>query len=192
MNNGQASVNPIGGNSSYTFQWDLAAGNQTTQTAINLGAGVYLVTVSDANGCSKDTIFTIINSSLFVDAGLISTPFNPAYSYNWDEPANFNFSNLHNPTVSPQQSTLYTVSVIGPNSCTGIDSVRIRVIPKLTVVNTSANPICNGGNNGQISLSPQGGIAPYGYSWNTTPVQITNTATNLEAGNYSVRVTDTF
>jgi hypothetical protein len=48
---GSATVNVSGGTSPYTFQWDLAAGSQTTQTASNLIAGNYEVLVTDANGC---------------------------------------------------------------------------------------------------------------------------------------------
>ena len=35
-----------------------------------------------------------------------------------------------------------------------------------------------------------GGVGPYTYAWNTTPVQTTATATNLAAGVYTVTVTD--
>ena len=57
---GQATVFPSGGKTPYTFQWDANAANQTTQTATNLTTGNYLVSVSDSNGCNKDTTFTIV------------------------------------------------------------------------------------------------------------------------------------
>ena len=44
----------------YTYQWDAAAGNQTDSTAINLSAGMYTVTITDGNGCVKDTTFDLI------------------------------------------------------------------------------------------------------------------------------------
>ena len=40
------------------------------------------------------------------------------------------------------------------------------------------------------TASASGGNAPYMYSWNTTPIQNTNTATGLAPGNYMVTVTD--
>ena len=52
---GSASVTAIGGNLNYTYQWDVNAGSQTTDTATNLGAGAYTLTVTDQNGCSDDT-----------------------------------------------------------------------------------------------------------------------------------------
>jgi len=52
--NGAATVTASGGTSSYTYLWD-DANVQTTETAINLPAGTYSVTVTDANNCSVTT-----------------------------------------------------------------------------------------------------------------------------------------
>jgi gliding motility-associated-like protein len=50
--------------------------------------------------------------------------------------------------------------------------------------------LCNGGSDGTATATVTGGTAPYSYSWNTTPVQTTATATGLAAGSYIVTVTD--
>ena len=60
-------------------------------------------------------------------------------------------------------------------------------------INTSSasqtNVSCFGGSNGAASVSPTGGIAPYGYSW--SPSGGTGSiATGLSAGTYTVTVTD--
>lgn len=47
---GEATITPNLGQAPYSFQWDANANNQTTQTATNLGAGQYCVTVTDALG----------------------------------------------------------------------------------------------------------------------------------------------
>lgn len=44
--------------------------------------------------------------------------------------------------------------------------------------------------NGTATAVPVGGTGPYTYSWNTSPVQTTPTATNLPPGVYIVTVTD--
>ena len=49
-NDGQATVNVVGGSPGYTFSWSPAAGN--SQTALGLTVGNYTVTVLDSNGCS--------------------------------------------------------------------------------------------------------------------------------------------
>jgi hypothetical protein len=54
----------------------------------------------------------------------------------------------------------------------------------------SNNVTCYGGSNGSATVNVVGGSAPYTYSWSTTPIQTTQTATGLSAGTYSVTVTD--
>ena len=59
MSNGTATVNPSGGSPGYTYLWDAATGNQTTQTATGLSGGIYFATVTDGNNCTiivSDTI----------------------------------------------------------------------------------------------------------------------------------------
>ena len=60
-NDGEATVTASGGAGAYTFAWDAAAGNQITSVATGLAAGVYCVTVMDANGCSAATCISLSN-----------------------------------------------------------------------------------------------------------------------------------
>ena len=53
---GTATVNPITGGPTYTYLW---SNGQTTQTAVNLCAGVYSVLVTDNNGCTGNSSVTI-------------------------------------------------------------------------------------------------------------------------------------
>jgi hypothetical protein len=58
-----------------------------------------------------------------------------------------------------------------------------------TTTATSINPTCFGYSNGTATANPSG-VSPYQYSWNTSPIQTTQTATNLLSGSYTVTVTD--
>jgi len=58
-----------------------------------------------------------------------------------------------------------------------------------TTTSSSTNPTCYNGTNGTATATPNG-VSPYQYSWNSTPTQTTQTATNLPSGNYTVTVTD--
>lgn len=49
-------------------------------------------------------------------------------------------------------------------------------------------PTCNGHTNGEITVTPNGGLAPFTYVWSNG--ETTQTISNLNAGNYSVLVTD--
>jgi hypothetical protein len=60
QSNGSATVTATGGTSPYTYVW---SNSQSTQIATNLTAGIYAVTVSDANGCTCGDQVTITNIS---------------------------------------------------------------------------------------------------------------------------------
>ncbi len=53
---GAATVQPGGGTSGYNFLW---SNGQTTATATGLGAGIFSVVVTDANGCTKSATGTL-------------------------------------------------------------------------------------------------------------------------------------
>jgi hypothetical protein len=58
-------------------------------------------------------------------------------------------------------------------------------------VRTSQNNVTtHDGTDGAAAAIVRGGIAPYTYSWNSTPAQTTAVATELPAGTYTVTVTD--
>jgi gliding motility-associated-like protein len=95
-------------------------------------------------------------------------------------------------------------NTIGGGNDFGIDNISfktclscIQTIPftiteptAITLSTTQTNVSCNGGNNGSATVTANGGMPGYSYSWNTTPVQTSATANNLPAGSYTVTVTD--
>jgi len=60
----------------------------------------------------------------------------------------------------------------------------------LKATTTVVNVKCNGDKTGSATAAVSGGTTPYTYSWNSSPVQTTATATNLSAGSYTVTVKD--
>ena len=54
--NGSATVSALDGTAPYTYLW---SDGQTTQTANNLAANTYMVTVTDANGCTEICNYTV-------------------------------------------------------------------------------------------------------------------------------------
>src|SRR3989304_2960136 len=58
-------------------------------------------------------------------------------------------------------------------------------------ITTSYTPDgCPSDNSGTITVNVAGGTTPFTYSWSTSPVQTTATATGLPVGSYTVIVTD--
>ncbi|MFH1320687.1 MAG: hypothetical protein ABII90_08545 [Bacteroidota bacterium] len=68
--------------------------------------------------------------------------------------------------------------------------LNTKAPPCDAVLSTSFTYSTCGVANATASVSVTGGTPNFSYSWNTTPAQTTATASNLEAGVYSVTVTD--
>jgi SdrD B-like domain len=170
-----------------------------TTTSANLSvtaAGIYTVRGTNSNGCSgiattQVTVApapTITVPSISICSGSTGTlNASGANAYTWTGPNTFTATGA-NPTVT----VAGTYTVIGSlNGCTASATTQITVNPAPVPTATGA-AICLGGN-GTISVLPAG----LTYAWSNgvgftstqqTP-SITN-ATNANAGNYTVLVTD--
>ncbi|TSJ45497.1 PKD domain-containing protein [Fluviicola chungangensis] len=85
----------------------------------------------------------------------------------------------------------HTVSILNTIGCDTLLSFVINEPPLLQVSEVSrTNVSCFGGTDGSLSVQGIGGYGTYSYSWNTNPVQNTETAVSLSAGNYMVTLTD--
>jgi len=98
------------------------------------------------------------------------------------------------PTITNLPAGTYTCNVGLQLSCGTIVQTVTATVGNtgvnLNVSATGSDPKCNGGSNGSATVTVTGGTAPYTYSWNSTPVQTTATASNLPAGQYVVSVSD--
>jgi uncharacterized protein (DUF2141 family) len=192
QSNGSATANGSGGVMPYTYKWSNGA---TTQTANNLGAGAYTVTITDAVLCTATASVTLINqasptvsitkndATCDVNNGSATATPNggaPAYSYKWSNgPTSQTINNL-----APGS---YSVTVTDQNGCTAIGSITIINFPKPTVTIAKVDAKCEL-SNGSATANPSGGTAGYTYKWSNGPT--TQTITNLAPGNYTVTVTD--
>ncbi|MBK8339690.1 MAG: SprB repeat-containing protein [Flavobacteriales bacterium] len=52
-------------------------------------------------------------------------------------------------------------------------------------VSGSTDVLCFGNSSGSATVDVVGGTAPYLYSWNSSPVQTNETASDLPAGNFT-------
>lgn len=198
---GTATANPSGGVAPYTFNWS-TGGSGIIETG--LCAGNHSVTITDANGCSIVKNFFLSNPSIIVNTlSSTSTTCNgdcdgtaltttsggtPPYIYSWS------------PTGPPTQTNslatslcagLYTVTVTDNRGCVQADTISVITPDSLFTTSNPTDVICNGENSGSIFTNPTGGVSPYSYIWNpTSPIQTTQTATNLFAGTYNVIVVD--
>lgn len=83
----------------------------------------------------------------------------------------------------------YTVYASWNNSCVATTTVTVVEPDVITIDVTDTTDIsCNGGNDGKIVISPQGGSPNYGYNWSNGDTDANNTG--LAAGTYTVTVSD--
>src|SRR5205085_6022418 len=82
----------------------------------------------------------------------------------------------------------YTVTITDANGCTLTATAVVTDPAVLVNAPAQVNAACNGGNTGSATANVTGGNAPYFYQWSN--LQMTQTATGLSAGTYTVTVTD--
>jgi hypothetical protein len=96
-----------------------------------------------------------------------------------------------NPPVATPSVIYYQVAGSPISGCPGVnkDTVKVTIVPGMSVNITPTNPVVCSGGTGSVVLTAtaSGGQSPYTYTWSSGP----NTQTvNVIAGNYTVMVND--
>ncbi len=134
LDDGQAYVTPSGGTAPYTYVWNDDAG-QTTDTAFNLIARDYSVTVTDANGCLESATVSIVATADFTcsivvlndietingiegELGVTVTGGSGNYTYSW------NNGGMDSIITSLSTST-YEVTVTDDTGCSCVNSLTL-------------------------------------------------------------------
>jgi hypothetical protein len=201
---GTATIDVSGGLPPYSYNWDLAANNQTTATATNLCAGVYDVTVSDANGCTvplsveitePDTLNVLLtgtdplcNSGTDGSISTLVSGGTTPYSFAWDIPST---------DQSPQDlgTGFYSLTVTDSLGCIYQDAITLSEPAFITLITGHVDPTCFAYSDGKAWVEASGGTPltgmTYNYSWDANAgSQATDTAFGLGQGTYQVIVTD--
>jgi len=191
---GSSTVTPSGGTAPYSYAWSNGA---TSQTVNNLPSGIYIVTVTDANGCTDQMSVTInqpqsplVTTATQVNvlcygnpSGSIDVNVNGGtapYVYSWS-----NGSTAQDITNLAGGS--YTVTVTDVLGCTASTSVTITEPAALSLTTTSTDEMM--GMDGTATVTVSGGTPNYMYYWmpgGSTMASISG----LAAGTYSVMVLD--
>ncbi|MEL7020589.1 MAG: gliding motility-associated C-terminal domain-containing protein, partial [Bacteroidota bacterium] len=197
---GTATINASGGTGVLSYQWDDPQMQQTNR-AVQLVAGNYTVTVTDANNCqitatvdvddappiqfraitNMPSCFGDVNGYVEIDAtGGVGD-----LSYRWQGLTNETTNRLQNVGAGT-----YDVIISDDLGCEVTASTTLAEPAELTATNSVSTTSCNGVSDGNASVVPSGGTAPYSYQWNDPNSQTTATATGLDPQVYSVTITD--
>jgi hypothetical protein len=196
QNNGSATVNIANGTSPFNYQW---SSGDTLNTADSLTAGIYMVTVTDANGCSEAETFGVNNTGgMTLSANVTDASCPGVFDGDIDlsvsggtAPFTYSWSNAAiTEDLTNVKAGAYMVQVTDNAGCVAVLTVNIgsSSIDLSSVV--IGDPSC-GNADGSIALSPTGGTAPYSYQWSSNAGSATTSSvTNLPAGSYFVQVSD--
>ena len=200
--NGGATASATGGTMPYTYAWSNAA---TTASITSVPAGIYNITVTDANGCTATTTgtiseatslvtnfyFTAINcngetSSTSIVSNGGTAPYTVYDSSNTVIASNVQPGDSTN-GVTLAGSQIFTIT--DANGCSNYINTSITE-PGLLVSATTidSNISCNNLSNGGATASATGGTMPYTYAWSNAAT--TASITGVIAGTYSVTITD--
>lgn len=193
-NDGSIQLGIVGGSGNSQLIWST---NQTTAAIANLSAGIYRVSITDQNMCTKIDSFRIIeplpiaithedstircfgdsNGSIRIHA----SGGNGGYSYIWSN----GISDSVNLNLS---ANTYQLTIYDARQCSFTDSIILAEPSLITSQIVTTNSTCFGANNASLDLSVNNGSAPYTFLWNTTAT--TEDITSVSDGIQSVRVTD--
>jgi len=197
---GSATVSATGGNGGYTYTW---SHGPMGQTATQLAAGTYTVTVSDQNGCSTTQAVVIAenppistgflnfaNVSCFGgDDGMATASAGAgsgSYNYAW---SNGQFGL----TATGLPAGTHYVTITDAVNCTAVDSILISEATEIQFsVTTITEESSAGANDASLVVDVWGGMMPYSYMWqiNGTTVSTVEDPTGLANGDYTLVVID--
>lgn len=195
-NNGTATAAATGGTGAYTFRW---SGGQTGNTATAMQAGVYTVSITDANGC-----ITVANGSLSQPAAISNNFVSvvqpacfgnsngrataqvsgglPAYTYLWSNGAT-------QATNTGLAAGFPALTITDANGCRFITNVSINQPSQFAVsINSVSNTLCATSSDGAIDISVQGATPNYTYLWSNGATS--QDLTGLPPATYRLTISD--
>jgi len=192
---GEVSTLVSGGIIPYSFEWNTG---DTSDKIENLGAGTYIVTLTDGNGCIAvdSTIVTVsisIESNItgtMVDCGMdngtaaisVTSGGQPPYDFLWSTGSSAEF-------ISGLGIGEYVVTITDSDGCQGTAGITLINDTDLEANVTVLDSVsCFGYSDGQASAVVTGGTGIYTYSWDSG--ETTETADQLAAGSHALTVMD--
>ena len=202
--NGQIAIEAGGGTGIKNYSLD---GGPTNTTGIfnPVSGGAHLITITDANACTKDTTVNILSPpDISYDAititdvtgctgdsngeiSIAASGGTGVLNYSIDGGA---FQAI--PNFTGLISGDHVLSILDANNCQKDSTVTVGG-PTPVVIDSelSTNLTCSGDDDGTITINASGGSAPYNFTLNPGALSnATGMFTNLTPGTYNVSVTD--
>lgn len=193
---GKASVKGSGGSGNYTYAWD---NGETTAKAVKLPAGVHVVTVTDAAGCSSTASVTITENILALQVTIEQTNTikcagnaegsikanvkggKEPYTYAWE-------SNAGTASLDKLDDGVYKLTVTDATGQTATSVISVFSPQPLSLAIKADAPASTNQTDGKASVTVTGGTGKYAYKWDSG--ETTAKALSLGAGSHTLTVTD--
>lgn len=168
-NDGTATASATGGVGGFTFSW---SNGQQGSAITGLSTGMYTVTVTDANNCTRTTqvmvgslpAVSITNTSSQAATCASNNGSATASATGGDGNFSFTWSNgQQGSTIAGLTTGTYRVTVSDGNNCTAVDSVFVDFTDNLVGTLSPDQAICEGET---ATLTASGGVT---YTWIPAP-----------------------
>ncbi|NNC94468.1 MAG: T9SS type B sorting domain-containing protein [Chitinophagales bacterium] len=207
QSDGQAIIIPTSGIPPYMYSIDGGTNFQSSDTFMNLSAGLYSVLVSDANGCTSQTDFTITEPLAFqLTVSTTSTNcFNGSdgmitiaasggtdpYIYSIDNGNNYQVDSFYNGLSSGG----YQILVLDSNGCSSSDTAFVSEPSEFIITALPSAVSCFSYSDGSVEIVATGGTPPFiAYSISDDGINFTsqnnNIFSSLPSGNYVAVASD--
>lgn len=177
---GTATATATGGQTGtvFSYKWSVNSGNQITQTAVNLAAGIYRVTATDSYGCQADTPAVVTQPDDLVITTSPDTHLcyhssghiyvlpeggTEPYTYHWKNLSTGDSVFTQTVDIHPEAGCTYTIYVTDINNCSSKKkSVFISMDPEIKLnLYLEQDSICPGTNASIIGWASGGDGGPY-------------------------------
>lgn len=206
-NSGSLTLTPTGGTGRVTYELTAIKPAQASNLFTGLGAGLYTIVGTDANGCTSVSSATVTKSEpLVVKATVIPAAccVCPTGAVQLTSTGGTGVSRQFQLAGQPYQTTnlvaglrpnTYRMRVIDEVGCTDSTAVVVTDATAMTLSNgTIKGASCTGRSDGEITVQVAGGTKPFTYYWSTerrdTLKARAATQTGLAEGTYTVSVVD--
>jgi hypothetical protein len=196
VDNGTATAIPSGGTAPYSYIW---SNDETTAAIVGLAPGEYVVTVTDANGCTAiasafvnefncvlTSTVSASNASCFgLDDGTATVVLE-----NEIQPVSFIWSNGDTlATAAGLVAGIYSVTITDSTNCTNAHTILIAEPSQISISEIfHEDVLCPDDATGSVVVGVTGGAQPYSFLWSNGSTSAW--AHSLAVGQYELSLTD--
>lgn len=192
-NDGVITSAATGGTPPYAFMW---SNGMIGQTIAGVPAGVYILYVTDANGCQASPFTVFINQPTQIQVSTNTTPSScgasdgTATAVATGGSGSFIYQWNTNPLQTTATATglapgTYSVTAIDMNGCTGTQNATVSSAGSLVATANATASNCTPCT-GQVFAMAANGTGPYEFSLDGGPQQSATTFTNVCPGPHTV------